>query len=253
MRTALALPGAGAPEPGSAAPWRGALHAAAYFGVPLLLVAALGAGRRSPAPEQQRAALAHEAALFPRSATALARYGRAAQAGGDEPAARAALERALALAPTYAGTAAALADLALARGDGDELLRLLRIAAESEPENVDLRYRLGLLLAGQRLLDEAEGHFLAVARRRPEFAGVHVNLGELDKWRDRLSAALEHFRRAHELDPELSPAVCNLAGGLATLGRGGEALGILGEYRRRHPEDEVAERLEGDVRRAFGR
>ena len=99
----------------------------------------------------------------------------------------------------------------------------------------------------------AEGHFLAVARRRPEFAGVHVNLGELDKWRDRLSAALEHFRRAHELDPELSPAVCNLAGGLATLGRGGEALGILGEYRRRHPEDEVAERLEGDVRRAFGR
>ena len=134
-----------------------------------------------------------------------------------------------------------------------KLLRLLRIAAESEPENVDLRYRLGLLLAGQRLLDEAEGHFLAVARRRPEFAGVHVNLGELDKWRDRLSAALEHFRRAHELDPELSPAVCNLAGGLATLGRGGEALGILGEYRRRHPEDEVAERLEGDVRRAFGR
>ena len=76
------------------------------------------------------------------------------------------------------------------------------------------------------------------------------NLGVLYKWRGNLPSALPHFRKAHALDPDLSPAACDLAGALATLGQTGEALSVLGEYRRRHPEDRVAADLERAIRAA---
>ena len=70
----------------------------------------------------------------------------------------------------------------------------------------------------------------------------------LRKEEGRLSEAIPFFRKAYGLDPDLSAAAWDLAGGLATLGETAEALAILERYRERHPDDAVAAGLERAIR-----
>lgn len=255
VRKALAIrddgPDASAPAPAVApiAQWRGALHALAYFGVPALAIALLGArGRTTTSPAEERTAIAHEAELFPRSAMARTANGDAALATGDLATARAELTAAQDLAPSFAGPARALAGLAEREGRRPEQIEQLVRAVRAEPGDTELRYALASLLALEKRLDEAEREYREVVRLRPRFAGGHQGLGVIEKWRGDLPAALPHFRTAAALDPNYRDAWCDLAGALATLGRTSEALATLENYRSRHPGDATAAALERAIR-----
>jgi Flp pilus assembly protein TadD len=253
VRTALGIADEAASAPAPVAALRepaakGAAHAIAYFGVPLALVAVLGAHSKSISPEKELASLAHEAALFPASAIGHAAYGQTALRAGDAATAARELRQAAALSPSLEGPALILTGLDRASGDTEAEIAHARLAVRASPGDAAARYALGNALAGVRRLDEAEAAYREALRLQPRYAGAEENLGVLFKWRGDLPSALPHFQKAHALDPDLSAAACDLAGALATLGRTPEALDALGAYRARHPEDRVAADLEAAIR-----
>jgi Tfp pilus assembly protein PilF len=60
---------------------------------------------------------------------------------------------------------------------------------------------LGLVLAKQGNLPEAESFFLAALRIREDFADAHNNLGSVRRAQGQSEAARESFRRALAIDP----------------------------------------------------
>jgi Flp pilus assembly protein TadD len=254
VRTALGISDKLAPSPQApVAPLRepaakGIAHAVAYFGIPLVLVAVLGARSRRVPSGTELASLAHEAFLFPRSAIGHAAYGQAALRAGDVAAAKRELNKAVNLAPGLEGPALILAGLDRVIGSSGDEIEHARLAVEASPQDAAARYALGNALASARRLDEAEAAYREALRLKPSFAGAEENLGVIFKWRGDLASALPHFRRAYALDPNLSAAALDLAGALATLGRTQEALDALVAYRRGHPEDRVAADLERAIR-----
>ncbi len=223
---------------------RDALHAVAYFGIPILLIAVIGAGRRNVLPKREMAQIAHETNLFPRSAYGHYNYGKAALEAKDPRTARRELSAAFALAPTFEGPARMLADLDDREGNHDAAIEHARAAVKAEPKDGQLRYLFATALGRRRRLDEAEREYREVIRLRPEFAGGYEGLGVISKWRGELDGAIPLFRKAASLDPDYSAAYCDLAGALATVGRTSEALAILRNFRERHPEDRLAADLE---------
>ena len=256
VRKALAIPDGesaqAALDPTAAAPsqWRGALHALAYFGIPALAIALLGARGRAVPADRADDSVVREADLFPRSA--MARYARAQVAlqRGDRVTARRELETAVQLSPSFAGPAKALAALDADEGKGAEAMEHVAAASAADPKDVEVRYHLATQLAQARRLPEAEKEYREVIRLRPEFAGAWQGLGVISKWRGDIGAAVPLFRKAAALDPNYSDAWCSLAGALATLGQTGEALAIIERYRETHPEDAVAKDLERAIREA---
>ena len=258
VRTALGISEKTASAPAPVAPLResaakGAAHAIAYFGLPLALVAVLGARSRNVPQEGELASLAHEALLFPRSAIGHATYGQAALRAGDAVTAGRELRKAADLAPSLEGPALLLAGLDRSSGRTEAEIADAHLAVHAAPGDAAARYALGNALAGARRLDEAEAAYREALGLQPKYAGAEENLGVLFKWRGDLGSALPHFQKAHALDPDLSAAACDLAGALATLGRTGEALDVLGAYRVKHPEDRVAADLERVIRTDSGR
>jgi predicted Zn-dependent protease len=227
---------------------RGALHALAYFGLPIAAIALAGARGRQAPPAAERAATAHEARLFPRSAFARYNQGRAALEAGDAVTARRELAAAVELAPSLAGPARILAELDAREARRAEEIAHAEAAVRAEPADAALRYTLANALAREKRVQDAEKQYREVIRLRPDFAGAYQNLGVLRKWEGRLSEAVPLFRKAYGLDPDLSAAACDLAGGLATLGETAEALAIMERYLERHPEDAVAADLERAIR-----
>jgi tetratricopeptide (TPR) repeat protein len=227
---------------------RGIAHAVAYFGIPVLLVAMIGARSRTVPPDKELSSLAHETLLFPRSAIGHAAYGQAAINAGQAAVAEKELKTAVDLAPGLEGPALALAALDRSRGESASEIEHARTAVSASPRNAAAHYALANALASARRLDEAETEYREALRLQPGSAGAEENLGVLYKWRGRLDLAIPHFRRAHELDPDLSAAACDLAGALATLGQTQEALTVLADYRARHPQDGVVAGLERAIR-----
>jgi len=228
--------------------WRGALHALAYFGVPVLAIALAGARARTVSPARENASVTREAELFPRSAMARFALGQTAFRSSDAATARAELSAALDLAPSFAGPARLLAELDRREGRADAEIEHAFAAVRAEPKDAEIRYRLASRLAMEKRVDDSETQYREVIRLRPTFAGGHEGLGVIYKWRGRLDEAIPLFRRAAALDPNYSAAFCDLAGALATLGSTREALAVLENYRSRHPEDRVAADLERAIR-----
>ena len=255
VRKALAIPegeamaSAGAESaPAAASQWRGAVHALAYFGVPALAIALLGARGRDVPVERERNSIVREAELFPGSAMALYARAQVALQRGDAVSARRDLETASRLSPSFAGPAKTLAELDAREGRKAAALEHATLAAEADPKDVELRYRLASQLAKEGRLEEAERGYREVIRLRPGFAGAWQGLGVIRKWQGELPAAIPFFRKAAALDANYSEAHCSLAGALATLGFTNEALAVIARYRERHPADRVAADLERGIR-----
>jgi tetratricopeptide (TPR) repeat protein len=245
--------GVGSPQPVAPAAVkapavRQALHAAAYFGLPVLLVAMIGAGNRKVPADREISQIAHEATLFPKSAYTHFHYGTAALKSGDRKTARREFSRAVELAPTFEGPARSLADLDGREGNHEAEIEHASIAVKAEPRDGNLRYLFATALARQKRLAEAEAEYREVIRLRPKFAGGYQGLGVIYKWRGSLPEAIPLFRKAAELDPNYRDAWCDLAGALATLGQTQEALAVLANYRSRRPKDPVASDLERAIR-----
>jgi Tfp pilus assembly protein PilF len=252
VQTALAIGqgrGAGDGPPSSPPPVKtgrvpDALHAVAYFGIPILLVVVVGARSRGAPPRAEIDSVAHEAELFPRSAYAHFSYGKAALDRKDTRTARSELSEAVRLAPSFQGPARLLADLDVKEQDTAAEIEHAQAAVRAEPADAELRFLLANALAREKRFADSEEQYRDAIRLRPRYAGAFENLGVLYKWQNRLDEAVPIFRRAHELDPNLSPAACDLAGALATQGDIQGALDVLTRYRQAHPEDRAAADLQ---------
>lgn len=247
VRTALAI-GTGVGEVKRAAlpsepAWKGAAHAVAYFGLPMLLVVGLGASRETFNKEERYLCFQNEALLFPESVEVLHNLGMAALELRELPVAQDALERAVAMAPSYEGPADALFQLAEQRGDSERLIRYGRLHLKARPGDSERHYKVAVALAKAKRLPEAEHHYKQVIALRPESAPAYENLGVVYKWQGRTAEAVEMFRKAVSLEPSLGNAVLNLAGGLLVLGHQAEARAELKRFLEHHPEHRAARRL----------
>ena len=95
-----------------------------------------------------------------------------------------------------------------------------------QPRSPDAHYHLGCALAIQHRRAEAEPIFRQALSLRPDHAPTHLQLGHLSKG---LAGALEHYRRAAELDPSL--AEVHIALGVAQIS-GGQAQDGIASLRR---------------------
>jgi len=86
------------------------------------------------------------------------------------------------------------------------------------------------LLAGERgptTLDDARQEFELELAVDPASAAAHYELGEMTRQGRRWNEAVQHFRKAAELEPEFVGALVGLGKSLVSAGRAGEAIAPL--------------------------
>lgn len=245
VKKALAIDGASAavrtdPQ------WKGALHAAAYFGVPILLVALVGTSKRADAAADAAWTM-HAPELFPRSGMALRTRGEQELALGKHAEARATLERALAVAPTLAGPAASLAALDESEGRRADAVLHLESAVRAEPADARLRLAYGVALAEAGRPAEAEDALraaIALAPKRPE---PRIALGVLLRKVGRLDESLAAIRTAGAVVPESPQVAVETALTLAAMGDRDGALATTRAFLVRHPTHGGVRQLQATI------
>jgi predicted TPR repeat methyltransferase len=90
---------------------------------------------------------------------------------------------------------------------------------------------------------EAEAAYRQAAADRPSYAEAHASLGNLLKRRGELAEAAQAYRRAIELDPEDVKTYRNLVATLRRQDKPDEAREVLRRWRRRLPDDPVAQHM----------
>lgn len=100
---------------------------------------------------------------------------------------------------------------ALAAGDRQEAIRILRPFVAAEPDNADGRLVLGTVLALEGVLGESIEHLQEAVRLRPDWAAAHNTLGMALSRFGQIAMARASFAEAVRLDPGLAQAHVNLA------------------------------------------
>jgi tetratricopeptide (TPR) repeat protein len=111
-----------------------------------------------------------------------------------------------------------------------QLDRLLK----DDPANVEAHFNLGLLDIDDRKLDEAEAHFLVVAKNQERVGDAEYYLGRVAELRHEPKQALAHYEKVTSGQQGLDAAV-RRASMLAKLGKMDEALSILQALREQFP------------------
>ena len=119
-----------------------------------------------------------------------------------------ALRRALAETPANRELSRMLGLAHLEAENYTEAAELLgkEVRSAGSPDDPSLLYAYGLALVRGGRADEAEGVFAELTRRFDESARVQVLLGEAQAQGNDFAAAVEHFERALELDPQVADA-----------------------------------------------
>jgi tetratricopeptide (TPR) repeat protein len=210
----------------------------------------LQAGDLRNADREFTAALRQQAAFHP-AETALAYL---ALARGDEKAANERFERALAIeagyVPALVGRGQALLEL---ERDGDALASF-EAALAGDPSLTNLRARVDVLRfrATQALLaraktaaearrwEEAKAAYQQAIAASPESAFLYRELALIEQQAGQPAEALEHFRRAAQLDATDARSLASVG---AILQQQGDILGALSAYERARAVDpnEVSE------------
>jgi len=220
---------------------RGAVHAVAYFGVPLALMLWVGVTRdRSVSIETLR----HETRLYPRSAQARFFYGVKAMNQQDWQVARAELSAALALAPTKHGPALLLAEIDAMQGRHALELTHIRAMLRAAPNDGLVRLKLAWALVARGQLAEATRQMeRSLAQRRRSTAAL-LELGRLHQFHlGQPRRAIPLLQEALRGDPENSDAICELTRARMTLGQIEIARVELRAYLKRNPTDGNAKDL----------
>jgi Flp pilus assembly protein TadD len=122
-----------------------------------------------------------------------------------------------------------LATALLARGAGEEALPHILRAAQLRPEDEEMAYNAGNVLAGLRRDDEAKAWFERAIGLNPRFALARTNLGALLIRQGRLGEAIAQLETATSLAPASAVTRLNLAVALARAGRTSEAAARVDE------------------------
>lgn len=117
--------------------------------------------------------------------------------------------------------------VALRMGHPNAAESLLRRAIARAPEMAEAYSNLGLSLAGQDRGREARVAFEQAVTLRPDFADAWSNLAILDQNEADTPAAVRHFRRARDADPDRAAIAANLGAVLIEAGEVDEGLEIL--------------------------
>ncbi|HEX9638557.1 MAG TPA: tetratricopeptide repeat protein [Acidobacteriota bacterium] len=131
--------------------------------------------------------------------------------------------------------ALALMWLAIARagqGQMQAAIALLRRVSGDDAERAEVEFNLGRLLAGIERWDEAIEHYRRAIELRPNLVAAWVQLGAAHTALGRLEQAAQSYRRALELEPADSSAYLGLGQAWERLGRRAEALRYLRHGRR---------------------
>jgi Flp pilus assembly protein TadD len=91
-------------------------------------------------------------------------------------------------------------------GKQDEALRRLRIAADLQPADDEVRYYLGLLFRMGNDLPNAQAEFESAIRLNPDNGKAHGNLGMVYVEEGQLNEAESHFKSALRVNPDDSIA-----------------------------------------------
>ncbi|MFZ1935147.1 MAG: tetratricopeptide repeat protein [Thermoguttaceae bacterium] len=91
-------------------------------------------------------------------------------------------------------------------------------------QNTVAHNNLGIALADRGRTGEAIEHYRKALDVNPDYVEAHNNLGIALADRGRIGEAIKHYRKALEIDPDYAKAYSNLGVALANRGRIGEAI-----------------------------
>jgi tetratricopeptide (TPR) repeat protein len=112
---------------------------------------------------------------------------------------------------------------------------------------------LGLMETNAGNFDAAETSLDRAIRFEPTLAPAYIWLGNLYGLTGRLQKEIEAFARAYELEPLWPLAGVNYAGQLIMRGQTDEALAVIQNMVRHHPDSQQAVALEGGIHWTAGR
>jgi tetratricopeptide (TPR) repeat protein len=166
---------------------------------------------------------------------------------GDTERAAAHYRRAIAVDELFYAAKVNLAILENARGNNAEAERLLRSVLTDFPDQADVAYSLGLLLAEMERVEEAVGYLERAAAGLPDRVRVHLNLGLALQQIGRLDAAETALRRAVALAPSQLDVLYALADHYVKRGDVDAALPIAERMITVAPEERVGHAIKAFV------
>ncbi len=129
---------------------------------------------------------------------------------GKLPAAAAAYEKALAIAPALVPAHVSLISIYGRLRQGAKAEEHFRAAVALKPDDPDAYFNHGLLLASQENFPEAEDAFRRTLELQPAYAGARLNLGFMLEAQGKLPEALAEYRKAVQDDAADSQAQFNV-------------------------------------------
>ncbi len=148
------------------------------------------------------------------------------------------LDKAVAIAPSFAVAQNDLGHLLLDEGRADDALPHLRLAAALKPDAPEGHYNLGLALLAKGRLAEALDQFQTQVNLRPEDALAQLNFGSVLLDNNLLEDAIPHLEKAAAINPSDARVHYRLGNAYFQKGRVAEAVGQY-EQSLRLREDDV--------------
>ena len=147
----------------------------------------------------------------------------------------------------------ALAEYYLKLGAAKQSLAESREADVLAPNRPDILDLMGRALLGSGDDQQALLTFGKWSALQPKSPLPHVRMAEIEASRKRWDAALEQYKRAQALSPELPPVQRAIVKTLAASGRADRALSFARDVQVKRPGDAIGYSLEGDLEALRGR
>ena len=155
--------------------------------------------------------------------------------------------------PSDLSSRVALAEYYLKLGAAKQALVELREADGIAPNQPDILDLMGRALLGSGDDQQALLTFGKWSALQPKSPLPHIRMAELEASRKRWDAALEQYKRAQALSPELAPVQRAIVKTLAAAGRIDRAVSFAREVQVKRPADAIGYSLEGDLEALRGR
>jgi len=143
-----------------------------------------------------------------------------------------------------------LATIYNSQGRNAEAERMLREVVREYPEEYEVAYSLGLLLAELNRMDEAVVYIERAARGIPDRARIRYNLGLIKQQLGDLSAAEEDLLRAVDIEPENLDFLYALADHYVKRGDYARAEVIADRMIATHPNERIGHEVKAFIERA---